>query len=149
MPRPTKLSPAVRARIVQAIRAGNYGEIACRSAGISPSTYYRWLARGEREQLGPYAEFAAAVRLAEAEAEVYAVATIRQAMPSDWRAALTYLERRHPGRWRRQTSTELTGRDGGPIETTHATRLDLSQLTDEQLELLAQINRDAPDPDRS
>ena len=151
MARPTKLTDAVQARIVQAVRSGCYAEVACRSAGISPSTYYRWLQKGEGERSGLYAEFAAAVHLADAEAEVYAVATIRQAMPTDWRAALAFLERRHPGRWRRQTSTELTGKDGGPIETTHSTKLDLSGLSDEQLELLEQINlnRDATDPDRS
>jgi transposase len=148
MARPSKLTAEVQTRIVQAIRAGNYAEIACRSARISSSTLYRWLERGERERSGPYAEFAAAVRLAEAEAEVYAVATIRQAMPTDWRGSLAFLERRHPSRWRRQTSTELTGKDGGPIESAHVTRLDLSALSDEQLLVLEQINRDA-DPDRS
>jgi len=138
--RPSKLSEAVQDRIVSAIRAGNYAEIAARSAGIAPSTYYRWLERGERDEEGPYAGFVAAVRLAEAEAEVHAVAIMRRAMTDDWRAALSYLERRHPGRWRRRTSTELTGRDGGPIESTHTTRLDLSGLSDEQLAILEQIN---------
>jgi hypothetical protein len=149
------LSEAVQGRIVSAIRAGNHAEIAARSAGIAPSTYYRWLERGEHDEDGPYAAFVAAVRLAEAEAEVHAVAIMRRAMPEDWRAALSYLERRHPARWRRRTSTELTGRDGGPIESTHTTRLDLSALSDEQLAVLEQINRpvssggDGEDPDPS
>ena len=134
---------------MRAVRAGNYLEVACRSARISPSTLYRWLERGEREGSGIYAEFAAAVRLAEAEAEVHAVATIRSFMGEDWRAALAYLERRHPARWRRQTSTELTGKDGGPIESRQVARLDLSGLSDEQLQLLKQINGDAADPDPS
>jgi transposase len=135
--RPTKLTPAVQERVLQAIRAGNYAEVACRAAGIAPSTYYRWLERGEREPDGSYARFAEAVRLAEAEAEVHAVALVRRAMSDDWRAALAYLERRHPGRWRKHTSTELTGANGGPIR--HQQQLDLSQLSDEELTIVQQI----------
>ncbi len=132
MARPTKLTREMRDRIVQAIRAGNYAEIACRASGISASTYYRWLERGEREPDSIHGEFEAAVRLAEAESEVHAVALLRRAMPGDWRAALAYLERRHPGRWRKHTSSELTGPDGGPIRTQQA-GIDLSQLTNEEL----------------
>ena len=45
--RPTKLTPAVAERILSAIRAGNFMEVAARYAGISPSTLYRWLERGD------------------------------------------------------------------------------------------------------
>src|SRR3954452_12107974 len=106
MARPTKLTADVHSRIMQAIRAGNYAEAACRAAGIAPSTFYRWLERGEREQEGIYREFHDELRRAEAEAEVHAVAVLRRAMPDDWRAALAYLERRHPARWRRTETRE-------------------------------------------
>jgi len=144
MARPTKLTPAVSERIVQALRAGNYAEPACRSAGISASTYYRWLERGETEADGIYHEFSEAIRQAEADAEVHAVALLRRAMPNDWRAALAYLERRHPSRWRRHTSTELTGPDGGPIRTQ---AVDLSSLTDADLAELKRILKRASDPE--
>src|SRR3954453_21116280 len=109
MARPTNLTPVVQEKIVRAIRAGNYAEISARGAGISPSSFYRWLGRGEREPDSLYARFAQAVRLAQAHAEVHAVALLRRAMPNDWRAALAYLERRHPARWRRHSSTEISG----------------------------------------
>jgi transposase len=140
MARPTKLTEAVQDKIVQAIRAGNYAEAAGRVAGISPSTYYRWLERGEREEQGPYRDFHDAVRKAEAEAEVHAVAILRRAMPEDWRAALAYLERRHPQRWRRHEARELTGKDGGPIRTEHAPTLDLTTLSEEELQLLEEFH---------
>lgn len=140
--RPSKLTGEARDRIVAAIRAGNYAEPACRSAGISAATYYRWMARGEQEEAGSYAEFREAVLLAEAEAEVHAVAVMRRAMPQDWRAAITYLERRYPARWRRRQLTELTGADGGPIQTSHAA-LDLSKLSDEELALLEELSERA------
>jgi len=79
---------------------------------------------------------------------VHAVAILRRAMGEDWRAALAYLERRYPGRWRRHTSTELTGRDGGPIQTEVATAIDLRNLTDEELRLLEEMSeRAAPHED--
>jgi Transposase len=107
--RPTKFSPEVAERIITAIRAGNYAERAARSAGISPATYYRWMKAGERARGGAKRDFYEAVRSAEAEAEVYAVAIIRRAMPEDWRAAAHYLERRYPQRWRRHETREHTG----------------------------------------
>ena len=116
MARPTKLTAECGERIEKAVRAGNYLDSAARSAGVHPSTLYRWLERGEREEGGIYHDFAAAVRRAEAEAEVHAVAVLRKAMADDWRASLVYLERRHPEGWRRRETRELTG--GGPIRGT-------------------------------
>ena len=95
MARPTKLTPDRKDRIVKAMGAGNYLEAAARSAGVHPSTVYRWLERAEQEAEGLYRDFAEDVRRAEAEAEVHAVAIVRRAMSGDWRAALAYLERRH------------------------------------------------------
>jgi hypothetical protein len=44
-------------------------------------------------------------------------------------------------RWRRHTSTELTGPDGGPIRSEQ--QLDLSKLSDEDLKLIQQIQERA------
>lgn len=143
MARPTKLTPELQERILKAVRAGNYAEAAARASGIAPSTYYRWLQRGSLEESGAYRDFTEAVRQAEAEAEVHAVAILRRAMGEDWRAALAYLERRYPGRWRRHTSTELTGPDGGPIRTEATQQIDLRKLTDEELRLLEEMTERA------
>jgi transposase len=143
MARPTKLTPELQERIVKAVRAGNYAEAAARANGISASTYYRWLQRGALNDSGAYRDFGEAVRQAEAEAEVHAVAILRRAMGEDWRAALAYLERRHPGRWRRHTSTELTGKDGGPLRTESTPAIDLKNLTDEELRLLEEMSERA------
>jgi len=145
--RPSKLTAETAERIVQAVRAGNYAEAAVRAAGIAPSTFYRWLDRGAAEEDGPHREFHDAVRRAEAEAEVHAVAVVRRAMSEDWRAAMAYLERRYPSRWRRHTSTELTGKDGGPIRAEHAPTVDLTRLTDKELRLLEELNHRAAAPE--
>jgi transposase-like protein len=136
MARPTKLTPQAKQRIVAAIRAGNYAETSARSAGISPATYYRWLKRGADEEAGIYRELLDEVRLAEADAEVHAVATIRKAMPKDWRAALAYIERRYPDRWRRRDADSASPGASGDAE-----RLDLKQLTDAELRQLRRIHR--------
>ena len=115
-------------------------QAAARSAGVSESTFHRWMSRGEQEQSGPFRAFREAVVLAESEAEVYAVAILRRAMPEDWRAALAYLERRHPSRWRRQQTTELTGKDGSSFWGEKGSRLDLSRLTDEELALFEELS---------
>jgi len=44
--RPTKLTADVQARIVQAIEAGNYLDVAARYGGIAPSTLHAWVQRG-------------------------------------------------------------------------------------------------------
>jgi hypothetical protein len=101
MSRPTKLTPHRHDKIVAAIRAGSYAEVAARAANIAPSTYYLWLERGKNGEQ-PFLEFLEAVREAEAQAELEAVTVIRgAARAGDWRAAQSYLERRHPSRWGR------------------------------------------------
>lgn len=86
------------------------------------------------------------MQVAEAEAEVHAVAIVRRAMSEDWRAALAYLERRHPDRWRAHRTTELTGPDGGPIATEHTQKLDLRRLSDAELAQLELLTRRAGEP---
>jgi transposase len=97
--RPTALTPEVQDKILNAIRAGNYAEQAAQYAGVHKSTYYRWMQKADEPDTKPiYREFRDAVKEAEAGAEAYAVAMVRQAMPSSWQAAMTFLERKYPER---------------------------------------------------
>jgi hypothetical protein len=100
--RPSNLTPEVQEKIVTAIRAGNYAQVAAVYAGITERTYYRWMELGEQARGGRYLQFFQAVKAAEGEAEVRAVAIIQKKMPDDWRAAMAYLERKHPKRWGRR-----------------------------------------------
>ena len=108
MGRRTKLNPEVQEKIVSAIRAGNYAMIAAEYAGICEGTFYGWLKRGREEGQGIYFEFLKAVKEAEREAEVRAVAHVQKHMTGNWTAAMTYLERKFPQRWGR--------RDRAPVE---------------------------------
>lgn len=48
-----------------------------------------------------------ALNKATAQAEVYAVAQVRSAMDGSWQAAMTWLERKHPDRWKRRDAIEV------------------------------------------
>ena len=52
--RKTKLNPELQEEIVKRIRAGNYIRVACQAVGISHTTYFDWLKKGE-EGRSPYA----------------------------------------------------------------------------------------------
>lgn len=104
MARPTKLTAEIQSRICEAVRAGNYLDVAAQYAGIGPATFHRWFARGAKERAGAYAAFHAAVTKAERDAEVALVATRRRQAIDNWQAAAALLERRYGRRWgRRQT----------------------------------------------
>ena len=108
-----KLTPEVREKIVSAIRAGNYAQVAAEYAGISRSTFFRWLDRGRQAQRGLYRDLFEAVEAAEREAEVRAVAILQKHMDESWQAAMAFLERKHPERWGRrdQLKVEMNPRE--------------------------------------
>jgi transposase len=106
--RPSKLTPEVQERIISAIRAGNYASVAAAYAGVGERTFYTWMEKGESQPSGKYAQFRHAVKSAESEAEVRAVATIQKLMPDTWQAAMTYLERKFPNRWGRRSRMDVT-----------------------------------------
>ena len=100
--RRSKLTPEVQEKVVSAIRAGNYANVSAEYAGISERTFYRWLQRGQEAKSGRYRQFWLSVKKAESESEVRAVAIVQKHMDSNWQAAMTYLERKHPDRWGRR-----------------------------------------------
>lgn len=155
MARPTKLTPELQEDVLKVIRSGNYIETACAYVGINKSTFYDWLKRGAREKdrlaknprarvrkdEQPFVDFSNAVEKALAHAEIRDVAIIGKAAEENWQAAAWRLERKFPDRWGRKDkyALEHSGKDGGPIETSHKEELDLSNLTDKELEQLEQI----------
>jgi hypothetical protein len=128
--RPSKLTPAVKQRLLDAIRAGNYFEAACVYAGIGETTFYRWMERGEKASSGEYREFWESVKKAEAEAEARVVALWQQEIPGNWQAARDFLARRFSDRWspKEKVQTEVTGKDGGPVEIDDPRTVLLSRL---------------------
>ena len=102
-----KFTPVIREQIFKALVAGNNRGMAAAYAGIRPETLSRWLSRPE----SAYVNFAQEVAKAEAMAEIRAVAVIREASRTDWRAAAWLLERRYSLHWGKRTTIHLRDLD--------------------------------------
>jgi hypothetical protein len=100
--RPSSLTPAVQARIVQAVETGATIEVACRAAGIGKTTFHRWMASDAPE----FRAFREAVEKAEAAGEIAAIGVIRTAALDTWQAAAWFLERKHHARWGRKAEIQ-------------------------------------------
>jgi hypothetical protein len=139
--RTTKLTDEVEARILDAVRGGNFLGTSAAYAGIHEATLFRWLA-DERPR---YRAFREAVDRARAEAEVRSTASMqklilggevkkeitrttthpdgsvtreveREVTLPDMKAIGFYLERSFPDRWGRRQALEVTGAGGGPVQ---------------------------------
>lgn len=125
--RPTKLTPDVHQRIVAYIRAGAFAWVAAEAAGVSKSSFHRWLQRGEREGRGRYFDFGEEVRQAQAQARVAAETEVRKSSPATW---LRYGPGRdRPGEPGWTDQRQVTGPDGGPLQ--------LREVSDERLREIA------------
>ena len=104
-----KFTSRRKSAILRKMREGHYAKTAAETSGITEQTLYNWLKKGEdADQYPEHAAFLEAYRRAEATAEERAIKAIQDAYPNDWRAAMTYLERRHPERWARRQHVDVT-----------------------------------------
>lgn len=131
MGRPSKRTAERETVLLQALRAGMTRTAACKTAGLDVNTLADWI-KGN-------AEFSGAVTKAEADAVLFALGRInksareaevvetfdrqgnliRRVTKYDWRAAAWWLEH-SPGtraEWGSTSKVELSGPDGGPIES--------------------------------
>jgi hypothetical protein len=99
MARPTKLTATTQTAILTALRGGMTRTAAAESNGVARETMSRWMAR--------FVTFRHAVMQAEAQAEVRATITLRQAGETDWKAALAWLERRRHADWGKVDRVEI------------------------------------------
>ena len=141
MARPSKLTPEIQKKIIEAVKAGNYYEAACAYAGVSYSTLRGWIVKGEKAKSGKYLKFLEAVRQAEAEAEARIVLQWQKAMPEDWRAAQAFLERRYPERWGKKETHVVEGGDQKkPIKLQVEGNID--ELLDQYERIVKRIQQD-------
>lgn len=113
MGRPTKLTPEVQKRIVDAIAAGNYYETAAAYGGVSYDAFNEWMTKGA-SGAGPYRQFRQAVEAAAAQAEVSVVAQWKKAVPESWQAGRDFLARRYPDRWGAKDRVAIGGDPDNP-----------------------------------
>ena len=146
MARPSKLTPEVQENICNWLKLGYYQEDAAIMAGISASTYYEWMKKGEQERVAleegqkaltlpdtslpasedgtpeieliyPFLEFSEAVKKARAEAEGAHIRNIRKAADNGvWQASAWFLERSHPKKWGKRSQLDLVAENDEPVQ---------------------------------
>jgi hypothetical protein len=99
--RPTVVTPEVRKKVLLAVRAGNYREVAAQFAGITYSTLRRYLKRTDDPEA---VELCAALLEAEAAVEIEMVGAIKRLATGDLKAATWYLSRKASKRWADQSA---------------------------------------------
>lgn len=109
--RPSDFTEEVRDKIIASIKRGNYLSTACEEAGVPYRTFKDWMDRGEGKYRGSYdpdpayAEFASAVRQAEAEVESTVVSSVYEKSKEDPNVALRFLAVRFKPRWQQSHQT--------------------------------------------
>lgn len=149
------LNDEVISNLCDAIRMGNYVKTACACIGVSYASYHRWMKKSREVGAKPiYVKLAQEVAAAEAEIESKVVKNWMDQTPTEWQASRDFLARRFPNRWANKEKREITGANGGPLQTVGiASNVDLSKLTDEELAALEKIaskltpSDDGPDID--
>jgi hypothetical protein len=102
MARPTKMTSERGTQFCDLVACGWSRARAARACGITATTVYRWMKRGEAEPEGPFGEFCTALKRADAAAEAGWLQPVTAAAErGDWKAAAWLLERRHPQKWGR------------------------------------------------
>lgn len=112
MARRPKQSPERIQAVLNALRVGNTRRASAAAAGVSHETFYRWM---------DDVTFSDAVTQAEAEAELRFLGQIAKHAASSPQAAQWWLERRRRDDYGQKNAVELTGANGGPIETVDLT----------------------------
>ena len=147
--RQTKLTPELIEEAYELMKEGHYARTVLQYLGIGEATWYRWLSEGEQEEEGLKREFREAIKKAETEAEIRNVKFLQEAAITDWKAAMTYLERKFPERWGRRERVDAnlthTGKDGGPIQ--HEQTINLDKLSNEELMALERIVQKSSETD--
>ena len=110
----------LRYTLIEFVRNGNWYCVACAACDISYFTFNSWMQEGhqladdyaEKEDKIPkgklkYLHFMQAIKKAEAEVESHLVSKIL--IDKDWKAQMTYLERKYPDRWGRTDKHKVEG----------------------------------------
>lgn len=97
-PPPPRLTRKLIARFAELVRLGIDISTAGRYLGIPVTAVKSWLDTSSQQKL--HVAFRKSLAKAKSEAEIYAVGLLRKEMAENWRAALAFLERRRPRRWR-------------------------------------------------
>lgn len=140
-----KLTEEIQAKVVAALRGGNFRSTAAGWAGIGARTLREWMQKGEAAPKSPHGLFRHAVLEAEKAAEIHAVGLIMRAASTDVKHAEWWLSHRFPERWAERRKVEMS-KDPKTIEAEREFR-PLKGLSVDQLLEIARADDDEPDAD--
>ena len=140
-----KLTEEMIEKAVKHVKSGNFAIVVCQYLGICKQSYYNYMNRAERDIAAGrktiFVDFLDSIKSAEAEAEMRNVTIIQKAAQETWQAAAWYLERKHKSRWSAIHKHEISGKDGGVIQTD--INLKLSRLEEGELDTLEALLKKA------
>jgi hypothetical protein len=118
-PAGVELTPALEAQLIAAAKSGLFKEACARCVGLDEETLDLWLRMGlSPGAVDPYRRFARVFVAQEEGQQLPYIAAVKSAAAVDWRAALAWLEKRHPEAWgpkatrnRSAASLQPTGED--------------------------------------
>jgi hypothetical protein len=128
-------------RIAYHIRTGLSITNACRAAGIQPAVFYYWKVNATKGK-EPYKKHWAIMEQARYEGEALLAKRVFDAAKTDWRAAITILERRHPEDWSKNENHKVSVE--GKIEQKIEASINMNDLSvNERLERLESLRNKA------
>ncbi len=132
--RPCLLDKKMHDRLVRLVAGGNYYSVSCAACNISYDIFRLWMNEGKKlskeyaddansmpVDRAKYFRFFIAIKKAEAFVETQLVAKIL--VDKDWKAQMTYLERKYPDRWGRTERHKIEGE----------LKINVADLTDQEL----------------
>jgi len=121
-------------RLIDLVLSGNYYCVACAACDIAYQTFNLWMQEGKRlakdylnnedkipKSKRKFFEFFYAIKKAEALVETDIVSKLLS--DKDWKAQMTYLERKYPDRWGRTERHKVEGE----------LKINVAKLTDQEL----------------
>ena len=123
MGRKTKLTLELQKEIVDRIKVGAFPWVAAQSCHVPPSTFYRWMASGEKDASSRYREFWEEVRAAAAYARMLAEAEVRKGAAFQWLRYGPGRERPGEPGWTNSAQVDVTS-GGKTLEDTLRAVLD-------------------------
>jgi hypothetical protein len=94
------------------IKLGMPLKFAAEAAGITETTFYNWMARGEKETKGQYFEFFGYIKQCQSEAvQTHLNLITNAAKGGSWQASAWILERRHPEEFGRRENLNIKSKN--------------------------------------
>ena len=115
--RKSDLTPQMQEEICGYIEGGATNRDAALLAGISESTFYKWLDRGKEEAKGKHFQFIEAIKAARAAFKEHHRKNIKVAGENgSWQASAWLLERSVPQEYGRRQALEHSGQIDTPVK---------------------------------